>query len=336
MKIAYILYPEVIISNKSNGIRSQAETWAELLRTKGHEVDYVNNWGDYNWKEFDVIHFFGGGKWMFPIVKRMSAINPNLCWSPICDPKFSTEFSAKEKIKRWTSDFLKWDYLYNVKKDPSLKKVLVRTQFEYDYLHKTYGIPQDILTLIPLSYSKYCTSYEKCKKEDFCLHISSIYQDRKNVVRLIHAANKYNFQLVLAGSKGAEEQFQLIKNAIGDNTNIEVLGFISEEEKIDLYRRAKVFALPSISEGVGIVALDAAYYGCDIVITDIPGPKEYYNGQCIEVNPFDVDAIGKSITRFLNEEVSFQPSLSKYILGTYSPEIIADSVESVYYQMIKS
>ena len=74
MKIAFILYPDVIISNKSNGIRSQAETWAELLRHEGVYVDLVNNWGNYNWKEYDAIHLFGAGRWLFSFVKRLSEL----------------------------------------------------------------------------------------------------------------------------------------------------------------------------------------------------------------------------------------------------------------------
>ena len=50
MKIAYIIYPFVIYSNKSNGIRSQAITWANMLIAHGHQVDLINNRGDYDWR----------------------------------------------------------------------------------------------------------------------------------------------------------------------------------------------------------------------------------------------------------------------------------------------
>ena len=65
----------------------------------------------------------------------------------------------------------------------------------------------------------------------------------------------------------------LLKQEIGDYSDIKILGFISEEKKMELYSKAKVFALPSICEGVGIVAVDAAYCGCDIVITNDGCPK---------------------------------------------------------------
>ena len=332
MKIAYILYPDAIISNKSNGIRSQAETWAELLRQERIDVDLVNNWGNYNWKEYDAIHFFGSGRWIFSVVKRLSAINPKICWSPIYDPDINHSFTDKitSYLGLFMNGSLKWNYLYQIRKEQRVKKVLTRSHFETEYLNNMFHVPSDRMELIPLSYSNYCASYEKCEKEDFCLHISSIYQSRKNVIRLIEAAKKYNFKLILAGNKGSEEQFKPIKDAIGSSKNIQVLGFISEAEKMDLYRRAKVFALPSITEGVGIVAVDAAYYGCEIVITDIPGPKEYYQGCCLEVNPFNVDAIGKAVLSFINGKTKFQPQLEQYITKEYSGKSIVQKLINLY------
>ena len=332
MKIAYIIYPDVIISNRSNGIRSQAETWAELLRQEGVEVDLINNWGNYYWKEYDAIHLFGGGRWIFSVVKRLSAINSKICWSPIYDPSNSPSIIDKTILYMggFVNGFLKWNYLYQIRKELHVKKVLTRSNFEKEYLKKTFDVPKERIELITLSYSNYCMPYEKCEKEDFCLHISSIYQPRKNVIRLIEAAKKYNFKLVLAGNTGSEEQFSPIRDAIGSSKNIKVLGFISEEEKINLYKRAKVFALPSITEGVGIVAVDAAYYGCEIVITDIPGPKEYYKGQCIEVNPLEVDAIGTAIISFINDKVKFQPQLEQYIEKEYSGRKISQKLITVY------
>lgn len=61
----------------------------------------------------------------------------------------------------------------------------------------------------------------------------------KNVISLIKAAKKYDFKLVLAGNMGTEKEFEVLKKAIGNNANIEVLGYISEEKKIELYKKLK-------------------------------------------------------------------------------------------------
>ena len=48
MKIAYLLYPGAVVSNKSNGIRSQAKTWADELKARGNRVDLMNEWVSFD------------------------------------------------------------------------------------------------------------------------------------------------------------------------------------------------------------------------------------------------------------------------------------------------
>lgn len=64
---------------------------------------------------------------------------------------------------------------------------------------------------MPLSYreDRYDAHIEK---EPFCLFVGTMTQERKNVGRLIAAAKKYGFRLVLAGSPGnAASERQLRK-----------------------------------------------------------------------------------------------------------------------------
>lgn len=332
MKIAYILYPEVIISNKSNGVRSQAFEWASILKSKSVEVDLVNNWGDYDWREYDAIHIFGCGLWLRGLTHRLSAINERIVISPIIDPITYKSKLFNIEYLRSRNRYLN-RFVYNNRcAFKNARKLCVRSNFELSYISDIYRIPEDKFSLIPLSYDARLESenYELNEKEDFCLHISSIFQERKNVLRLIEAAKKYNFKLVLAGNKGSESQFAAIANAIEGYSNISVLGFITHEQKIELYKKAKVFALPSIQEGVGIVALDAAKLGCEIVITNIEGPKEYYDKRCIEINPYSVDSIGEGIRAILDGEKKFQPNLSQYVSNNYSPDIIGKHLIELY------
>ena len=136
----------------------------------------------------------------------------------------------------------------------------------------------------------------------------------------------------IAGNYGTSEALDEFRKIVNNSPNIELLGFISEEQKLDLYRKAKVFALPSISEGVGIVAVDAALYGADIVITEIGGPKEYYDGMAEIVNPYDVDAIGQACMNLLNGK-TYQPKLRERIIKEYSLSAVADKLIEVYYML---
>lgn len=333
MKIAYIIYPGVIISNKSNGIRSQAVEWAEILRAKGITIDLIDNWGDYNWRSYDAIHLFGSGLWVCDIIRALSEINDRIVISPIMDP--TPSFSMLGSDIRYYLSKTKFfnSRVYMIANAFQKSKCLcVRSEFEKKFVAKVYKISENVFKKVPLAFDTKLNSlnWTENEKEDFCLHISSIYQERKNVLRLIEAAKKFGFKLVLAGNKGTEAQFEKIGKAIEGRPNISVLGFVSYDEKIALYRRAKVFALPSLQEGVGIVALDAAKMGCEVAITNIPGPKEYYEGKCMEVDPYNVDSIGNSIMALLAGEKRFQPTLSKYISNKYSSEAVAQNLIEMY------
>jgi glycosyltransferase involved in cell wall biosynthesis len=109
---------------------------------------------------------------------------------------------------------------------------------------------------------------------------------------------------------------------------------VSDEKLLSLYHEAKVFALPSINEGVGLVAVEAAACGCNIVVTNVGGPKEYYNGMAYEVDPLNSDEIGRAIVEALKDTRS-QPDLQKYILSNYSLESCVSLLAESYRELVQ-
>lgn len=320
MKIAFVLTESAVITGNKNGIKSQALTWKRGLESLGNTVELVNNWGDYNWEEYDAIHIFGYGKSINVFVNRISQLNNKVYLSPIID---SNESPFLYKLASFLGcSILRMDNLNNALKKASKKVngVLVRSEHEKKYVNYSLGVPLERIFKVPLSFALPIPFLDENiieAKEPFCLHVSSIYQSRKNVVRLVQAAVKFKFNLKLVGDTGTPKEFEEIRRIIGTNKNIEVLGYVSKDELINLYIRAKVFALPSISEGVGIVGLDAAVYGCNVVVTKLGGPKEYYNNMAHIVDPFNVDEIGLAILSAMEDD-STQPSMGNYVVHKFS------------------
>ena len=120
---------------------------------------------------------------------------------------------------------------------------------------------------------------------------------------------------------------------VNKNKNIKYLGYLSDEKLIELYSRAKVFALPSLFEGIGLVALEAAAMGCDVVLTNRGAPKEYYNGMAFLVDPLDVGDIGSTIVDVMSGNTC-QPVLSNYINSNYSINDIANNLADSYLNLI--
>lgn len=332
MKIAYIMYPGACYMGAGDGSKMQAEIWARELERKGHTVDRINPWGHYNWKNYDIVHVFGFGLWNYDMIHWGSGINPNFVFSPIIDTntpmwkyKLATYFGCG-KMRLYSQNYA----LRQLK--PDIKLFFARTEYEADYLRRGYGIEDNKVAIVPLSYRE--IQYNPTvKKEPFCLFAGTMTQPRKNVHRLIEAAKKYHFPLKLVGNKGNAESEAHLRALIGDASNIEIIGFVSDEELANLYNRAKAFALPSLNEGVGLVAMEAAVCGCNIVITNLGGPKEYYEKGTVElVNPYDIDDIGKAVLRALENNTA-QPQLRETLLKKYNVSACVDKLINSYQQL---
>lgn len=330
MKIAYLLPSFTIISGSSGGVKVQAMQWRDSMRKMGHEIVEISEWGDYDWNTFDIVHFFYFGFSYVTIYQNLKQRFPHLKFvcSPIIDSYLPIwvykllSFIKIPKLKIWceVSTLREYKNLFDA--------FLVRSEYEKKYLIKGLSISPEKIEKVPLS-GRFAPEVNFDYKEPFCLHVSRNDDDGKNVSRLVDAAIKYNFKLVLAG-KCSESFKQKLLQKKGVAGQIKILGRVSDERLKDLYARAKVFALPSIREGVGLVALEAASYGCDVVITNIGGPKEYFLPYAIAVNPYSVDEIGRAVKKFL-DGTTYQPELKKQISSSVSEERVKNMLLRGYF-----
>lgn len=314
MKIGYVINVGLGISPFS-GIKIQAETWANELMRQGHQVIKVNPWIPTDWESLDFVHIIGADRAIDGLISSLSKRCRKIVFSPIIDsfqPINRYRWATKLGCKRLRM----YSVNYAIREASQyIDRWFVRSHFEFEYVNKAYRVPAERISIIPLS-PRISGIKGYPVKEKLCLHVSMLTDERKNVKRLLAAAVKYRFRLVLAGSKRTDKDFEPLRKIIDENDNITYLGCVSDEELINLYTRAKVFALPSIGEGVGMVAVEAALCGCDIVVTEIGGPKEYYSDMAYIVNPYSVDEIGKSVLAAM-DETRFQPQLQKYIVDNY-------------------
>ena len=333
MRIAYILPLGTIVSNKSNGIRMQAAVWAEEVRKLGHTVELIDIWGDCDWKAFDVIHIFG----IFPEVDDLIRVLSRktrgaFVYSPIIDTNRSWRLSKLASYAEFPPLHMisPWSVLRRASRHPI--SFLARSEYERTYIHKALSVEKERIhkVMLPFRFS----DPQEHSREDFCLHVSILSGPHKNVRRLISAAIKYGFRLELAGKCGSREFQAFIDDTVKKHGNIRYRGWISDDELRQLYASAKCFALPSLFEGVGLVALDAAACGCDIVMTDRGAPKEYYNGMAKLVDPESVDEIGKSVKAILDGD-SRQPELGEYIRENHSAAASALTLIRAYERAVE-
>lgn len=83
-------------------------------------------------------------------------------------------------------------------------------------------------------------------------------------------------QLLLAGSTGNEEEYQMIEGlAEKCPCKVKFLGRLSQPELAKVYQNSDIFVLPSFFEGIPLTVIEALACGNRVVMTDLPGIKEW-------------------------------------------------------------
>ncbi len=138
-------------------------------------------------------------------------------------------------------------------------------------------------------------------RESMILSVGAI-QRRKNTARLVEAFEQLDpgWKLVLAGSSGfdSEEALQRIERS-PRKKDIQVLGYVPGPDLEQLYRRAAIFAFPSLDEGFGMPVLDAMARGVPVLTSSVSAMPEVAGDAGLLVDPYDVTSIAGGLRRLI-------------------------------------
>lgn len=159
-------------------------------------------------------------------------------------------------------------------------------------LMKYNQIKAEVLYHPPLNYEKmYCEEYG-----DFVFYASRI--DPMKRQRLLVESAKYiksPTKLVIAGS-GSNQELEYIHNFITENDleeKVKLVGFISEEEKIEYYAKCLAVYFGAYDEDYGYITLEGFFSHKPVIVhKDAGGPLEFVidnkNGYVIDTNPISL------------------------------------------------
>jgi glycosyltransferase involved in cell wall biosynthesis len=176
------------------------------------------------------------------------------------------------------------------------------------------------------------------KREQMILFVGAL-QRRKNVVRLVEAFEQLapGWKLVFAGAFGfaAQEALQRIEASprCGD---IQVLGYVPDGLLEDLYRRAAVFAFPSLDEGFGMPVLEAMARGVPVLASNVSALPEVCGDAALLVDPTDSVAIAEGLRKLTTDEALRERLVRKGLArsGEFSWEKAVESTWSVYQELL--
>jgi len=110
-------------------------------------------------------------------------------------------------------------------------------------------------------------------------------------------------RLVIAGGN-ASEVAELLDSvrALRLQEEVDVFGYLSDNEASELLATAKIFVLPSTKEGFSIATADAMSSGCSCIVSDLPALRDVFQDSAIYVPVGDVAAFATAIVSTLDNE----------------------------------
>ncbi len=241
------------------------------------------HWAQGEYGKFDVVH---GHDWH--TISALANIRANTDIDNIIWTAHSTEygrngnnhadswFSARIRHREWLGGFVS-------------KKVTTVSNIMKHELQNEYQVPWEKMTVI---YNGIVTKDFTGKldagkvKERYGLHpLDSVilffgrmaYQKGPDL--LLEAIPEvveeiYNARVIFAGSGDLIGHIHGRAHYLGIHDKIRVLGYVSEREKLDLFKACDIVCVPSRNEPFGIITLEAWASGKPVVACDVGGPSE--------------------------------------------------------------
>jgi glycosyltransferase involved in cell wall biosynthesis len=358
---------KILMIGRSNWFKSvggdtiQAEKTAFYLRKLGVEVDIWNEDSAPNYKQYDALHFFNIIRPNVILAHCMQSATPFVVSSIYVD------YTEVDKIVRGgsigvvqalfghdTIEYIKTiarailrkeslgSFKYIIKGHRNsiqfiLNKssmILPNSESEGKRLFKDYGtkVPYKV---IPngIDLSEYPTEINEGKKSGI-ICVGRIEQ-RKNQLNLIRAVQQTKFHLTIIGdaSPNQKNYYLECRNAANETPEqIDFLPFSDTQTLITHYQKAKVHALPSWFETTGLVNLEAAFCGCNIVITNKGDTSDYFEDKAFYCEPNDINSIASAITEAY--ESPFKESIRQLIVGNYNWQNAAEKTLEAYKEVL--
>lgn len=213
---------------------------------------------------------------------------------------------------------------------PNSKSEKLRIEEDFCYKTDTYIIPNGINT------SDYNTLENENRLNNQVICVGRI-ESRKNQLNLIRALKNTEYSLKLIGKSSPNQQkyFDLcMEEAKAMGNRFEYVDHIPHDKVLEHLNKAAVHVLPSWFETTGLVSLEAAMCGCEVVVTKNGDTVDYFKDfahYCLAESPKDIyNTIKNAIRNKKNSQ------LKELITQNYTWEIAAKKTKEAYEKVLSS
>lgn len=315
MKIAIITPESHLLQHRVRGTGFYIANLAKSLEQYDKDNEYISCFPNEIPKDIDIVHYpyFEPFFITLPLLKKKKLVVTIHDLIPFVFPK---------NFPRGIKGEIKWRIQKRLLKNADM--IITDSNSSKNDIVKFAGVKDNKIKVIYLAASDKFKKISEAKTkyklpEKFVLYVGDVTWN-KNLPNLVEAIKKINLPLVLVGKALVDENFDRnnpwnsdllrVYDLTKGDRNIIKLGFVSDDDLVNLYNKATVFLMPSLYEGFGLPILEAMACGCPVVtskggsIPEIAGEAAFY------VNPYDVDDIANGIRRVFFDEKMIE-TLSK-------------------------
>lgn len=215
-----------------------------------------------------------------------------------------------------------------------LDRIFVLRQDQIREVQEIYGADPAKMLAIGMGYNRrvFFPTPRADEKITRLIYAGKITQ-KKGVRSLVRALSLLSepagsLELICAGGAGNEEEYREIRE-LAENSPYPVMftGRLNQRDLAGWYNRSDIFVLPSFYEGIPLTVIEALACGCRVVISDLPGVREWL-GEF--VTGADVRYVALPTIRNTDEAVeeelpAFEERLARAIRESIHTEVIGQA-----------
>ncbi len=176
---------------------------------------------------------------------------------------------------------------------------------------------------------------EQYNLRDFVLEVGTVYPV-KNQLGLLEALQDIPVPVVFIGQvmEARSEYAQACKEMANQRGNVLFLDRVDHTQLKNIYALAAVHALPSWRETPGLVSLEAAAAGCNVVTTSIGSTHDYFGDQAYYCHPADRVSIRNAVGSALENRPDGK--LRKRVMAEFTWQRAAQATLDSYTKALNS
>ena len=251
------------------------------------------------WEQIDLL-FFSKNGWLLSLASTGSILKKRQL-VVLHDAKMATSWKSDARfIQRY---FL---YLMGIVLGIRLKKIITISKYAKEELKKYFYIREDKITIGYEGYEHIINIKEdnsilekyNLKYKSFVLAVGGG-SAKKNLftAMALKKCSNSDVPLVISGNIPVE-----VLTKLNEYNNIIIIGRVSDNELVSLYKNALCLCFPSIAEGFGIPPIEAMALNCPVIVSNRDSLPEVCGNAALYCDPDNIKSLVIQLEKIINNK----------------------------------